>query len=47
MEELLCEITGMDGFTMQPPGAHGELAGTMLIAAYHNAKRIKEIHNSP
>jgi glycine dehydrogenase subunit 2 len=39
MEKVLCEITGMDGFTMQPlAGAHGELTGTMLIAAYHRAK---------
>lgn len=39
MEKLLCEITGMDGFTMQPlAGAHGELTGAMLIAAYHRAK---------
>jgi len=35
-EKLLCEITGMDAFTMQPlAGAHGELTGIMLIAAYH------------
>lgn len=35
-EKLLCEITGMDEFTMQPlAGAHGELTGIMLIAAYH------------
>jgi glycine dehydrogenase subunit 2 len=33
---LLCEITGMAEFTMQPlAGAHGELTGAMLIAAYH------------
>lgn len=33
---LLGEITGMAAFTMQPlAGAHGELTGTMLIAAYH------------
>ncbi len=39
MEKLLCEITGMDCFTMQPlAGAHGELTGTMLIAAYHREK---------
>ncbi len=38
-EKLLCEITGMDAFTMQPmAGAHGELTGTMLIAAYHRAR---------
>jgi glycine dehydrogenase subunit 2 len=39
IEQLLCEITGMDAFTMQPlAGAHGELTGAMLIAAYHKAK---------
>jgi glycine dehydrogenase subunit 2 len=33
-EELLCEITGMDAFTLQPAaGAHGELTGMMLIRA--------------
>lgn len=36
MERLLSEITGMDGFTLQPlAGAHGELTGVMIIAAYH------------
>lgn len=36
MGRLLCKITGMAEFTMQPlAGAHGELTGTMLIAAYH------------
>jgi glycine dehydrogenase subunit 2 len=35
-ERLLAEITGMDAFTMQPlAGAHGELTGVMIIAAYH------------
>jgi len=35
-EKLLCEITGMNAFTMQPmAGAHGELTGVMLIAAWH------------
>jgi glycine dehydrogenase subunit 2 len=33
---LMCEITGMADFTMQPlAGAHGELTGVMLMAAYH------------
>ncbi len=33
---LLREITGMAGFTMQPmAGAHGELTGLMIMAAYH------------
>lgn len=37
-ERLLSEITGMSAFTMQPmAGAHGELTGAMLIAAYHKA----------
>lgn len=36
LERLLCEITGMDGITLQPAaGAHGELTGLMLIKAYH------------
>lgn len=35
-ERLLCEIVGMDAFSLQPmAGAHGELTGIMLIAAYH------------
>ena len=35
-EKALCEITGMDAFTMEPlAGAHGELTGVMLIASYH------------
>jgi glycine dehydrogenase subunit 2 len=35
-EKLLAEITGMSAFTLQPlAGAHGELTGVMLIAAYH------------
>jgi glycine cleavage system P protein (glycine dehydrogenase) subunit 2 len=38
-ERLLCEITGMAAFTMQPlAGAHGELTGIMLMAAYHQDK---------
>jgi len=39
MDELLCEITGMTSFTMQPlAGSHGELTGVMMMAAYHRAK---------
>lgn len=35
---LLSEILGMAEFTMQPmAGAHGELTGIMLIAAYHKS----------
>lgn len=36
LEEALCEITGLDRFTLQPcAGAHGELAGIKIMAAYH------------
>jgi glycine dehydrogenase subunit 2 len=39
LERLLCEILGMDAFTVHPlAGAHGELTGMMLIAAYHRDK---------
>ncbi|MCK5527054.1 MAG: aminomethyl-transferring glycine dehydrogenase subunit GcvPB, partial [Candidatus Latescibacteria bacterium] len=38
-ERLLSEIVGMAEVTMQPlAGAHGELTGAMIIAAYHRAK---------
>ncbi len=38
-EQLLCTITGMAAFTLQPlAGAHGELTGIMLMAAYHGHK---------
>ncbi len=43
MEQFLCEITGFKGFTLQPlAGAHGELTGVMMIAAYHKAKNNKK-----
>jgi glycine dehydrogenase subunit 2 len=42
-EEWLCEITGMKAFTLQPlAGAHGELTGIMLMAAYHKARGNKK-----
>lgn len=45
MDRLLCEITGMDDFTMQPlAGAHGELTGVMIMAAYHRSKGNKKTH---
>ena len=45
MERLLCEITGMSAFTLQPlAGAHGELTGVMLIAAYHRENKAKKTH---
>jgi glycine dehydrogenase subunit 2 len=39
VERLLAEITGMSEVTTEPlAGAHGELTGMMLIAAYHRDK---------
>lgn len=35
LQEMLKEITGMDGITLQPAaGAHGELTGMMIIKSY-------------
>jgi len=34
---LLCEISGMDAVSLQPPaGASGELAGMLIVRAYHS-----------
>jgi len=39
LERQLAEITGMDEVTTQPlAGAHGEMTGIMVIAAYHKAR---------
>src|SRR6202042_234899 len=38
LEDALAEIVGMDGVTLQPAaGAQGELAGLMMIRAFHHA----------
>jgi len=43
MDLLLREVTAMAGFTMQPlAGAHGELTGMMIMAAYHRDKGNKK-----
>jgi glycine dehydrogenase subunit 2 len=42
-ENLLSEITGMAAFTLHPmAGAHGELTGVMLMAAYHKDRGNKK-----
>ncbi len=39
LEQHLAEITGMDSTALQPAaGAHGELAGMLLIHAFHKSK---------
>jgi glycine dehydrogenase subunit 2 len=43
LSKLLGEITGMDGFTLQPAaGAHGELVGLLIIKKYFESKGIKK-----
>lgn len=43
LENHLAEVTGMDAVTTQPlAGAHGEMLGIMLIAAYHKSKGNKK-----
>jgi len=40
LERALCEITGMDTFSLQPAaGAHGELTGLLIIKAYFRHKK--------
>ena len=45
LNQLLCEITGMDQYTMAPAsGAHGELTGVLVMRKYfldHGEKRHK------
>jgi glycine dehydrogenase subunit 2 len=44
-ERLLAEICGMAEFTLQPlAGAHGELTGCMIMAAYHHDRGNKKTH---
>jgi glycine dehydrogenase subunit 2 len=39
LQEFLCEVGGMDAFTLQPAaGAHGEHTGLMILRAYHESK---------
>lgn len=40
--KILCEITGMDEFTLQPAaGAQGELTGLMIVKAYFEQRQEK------
>lgn len=40
LDHMLCAITGMDRFTLSPAaGAQGELAGLMMIRAYHQHRQ--------
>ncbi|MCX5781358.1 MAG: aminomethyl-transferring glycine dehydrogenase subunit GcvPB [Elusimicrobia bacterium] len=42
LEKNLCEITGMDAFSLQPAaGAQGEFTGLLIARAYFNSKKEK------
>lgn len=39
LEKSLCELTGLNAFTLKPfAGAHGELTGLMIIKSYHESR---------
>ncbi|AFM42613.1 glycine cleavage system protein P [Desulfosporosinus acidiphilus SJ4] len=43
LQQDLCELAGMDGFTLQPAaGAHGEMTGMLIIKAYHEHRKDKK-----
>lgn len=43
LEQLLCRLTGMAAFSLQPAaGAHGELAGILMAAAYHRSRKDRQ-----
>lgn len=40
LEKMLCALTGLAAFTLQPAaGAHGEFTGILIAAAYHRSRR--------
>jgi glycine dehydrogenase subunit 2 len=42
MEKTLCELTGMDAFSLHPAaGAHGEFLGLLLTRAYFDSRKEK------
>jgi glycine dehydrogenase subunit 2 len=43
LQELLCKVTGMSRFTLQPAsGAHGEFTGMLMIKKYHDLSGKKK-----
>ena len=43
LEKLLCELTGLSAFTLQPAaGAHGEFTGIRIASAYHRARKDRK-----
>jgi len=43
LEKLLCELTGLAAFTLQPAaGAHGEFTGILVASAYHRSRKDRK-----
>ncbi|HAL92047.1 MAG TPA: aminomethyl-transferring glycine dehydrogenase subunit GcvPB [Verrucomicrobia bacterium] len=43
LEKLLCELTGLSAFTLQPAaGAHGEFTGILIASAYHRSRKDRK-----
>ena len=43
LEQLLCEVTGLAAFTLQPAaGAHGEFTGILIAGAYHRSRKDRK-----
>ena len=43
LEKMLCALTGLAAFTLQPAaGAHGEFTGILIAAAYHRSRRDRK-----
>lgn len=43
LEKLLCEVTGLAAFTLQPAaGAHGEFTGILIAAAHHRSRKDRK-----
>ena len=43
LERLLCEVTGLAAFTLQPAaGAHGEFTGILIAAAWHRSRKDRK-----
>ncbi|NLG34203.1 MAG: aminomethyl-transferring glycine dehydrogenase subunit GcvPB [Lentisphaerae bacterium] len=43
LERLLCELTGLSAFTLQPAaGAHGEFTGILVASAWHRSRKDRK-----
>ena len=43
LEKLLCGLTGLAAFTLQPAaGAHGEFTGILIASAYHRSRKDRK-----